>query len=205
MSFSVGWLPSGMLEAKCPKRCNEGILVKTIVITRMPPMCPTRKFGTRLGAIMSERKKRIRRKPGDFVAIPLGTGSYGFARVLPELLLAFYDRTSESLLDPSALRSVPVAFTVWVMNHPITDGTWPVLGYEPLPDALLIEPRFFKKDPISGSYSIYRDSTGEQTAATREQCERLERAAVWEPKHIVDRLNDHFSGRPNKWVQSLRP
>jgi len=32
----------------------------------------------------------------------------------------------------------------------------------------------------------------------------LERAAVWGPSHVEDRLRDHYAGRKNKWVESLR-
>jgi hypothetical protein len=32
----------------------------------------------------------------------------------------------------------------------------------------------------------------------------LDRAAIWTANHIVDRLNDHFDDRSNKWAVSLR-
>ena len=45
---------------------------------------------------------------------------------------------------------------------------------------------------------------GNVRAATRAECEGLEREAVWDPEHIEDRLSDYFSGKPNKWVDSLK-
>jgi len=39
---------------------------------------------------------------------------------------------------------------------------------------------------------------------TRKESQGLEAAAVWEPEHIEDRLRDHFDGKPNKWLESLR-
>jgi Immunity protein 26 len=151
------------------------------------------------------KKKKIRRGQGDIVAIPLSHGAYGYGRVLREPLIAFYDLRSREILPLEDVLRFPVAFTLPVMNYPITDGSWPVVGNAPLTPNLLDEPLFFKKDPITGALTIYRDSSGEEISATKEQCAELECAAVWEPYHIIDRLQDHFSRRPNKWVDDLRP
>lgn len=150
------------------------------------------------------RKRRFRRTLGDVIAIALGDGTYSYGRVLREPLIAFYNLRSETILPMESVLSCPIAFVLFVMNYPITDGTWPVIGNAPLAGNLLDEPLFFKRDSISGALTIYRDSTGKEIPATREQCKNLERAAVWEPNHIVSRLQDHFAGRPNKWVESLR-
>jgi hypothetical protein len=154
---------------------------------------------------MMSGKSKVRRNVGDVVAIPLGDGTYGFGRVLLEPLMAFYDLKEGNIPDLEKIIAAPTAFVVYVMNHAVTDGSWPVVGSASLDENLLVEPLFFKKDRISQRLSIYRDSTGEETPATPEQCEQLECAAVWEPAHIIDRLIDHFAGRRNKWVESLRP
>ena len=150
-------------------------------------------------------KKKVRRRVGDVVAIPLGDGSYGFGRVLRTPLVAFYDLRKSNISELQDVLCAPVAFIVAVMKYALNDGDWPVIGYAPLEEALMKEPLFFKKDGISGSLSIYRDSSGVFTPASREQCEGLECAAVWDRCHLVDRLIDHFAGRPNKWVESMRP
>jgi hypothetical protein len=150
-------------------------------------------------------QKRIRERPGDVVSIPLGDGTFGYGRVLPKGLTAFYDLRSEGILPLERILSASVAFITSVMEYAVTRGIWPVIGNAPLPKDLLEEPLFFKKDPITGALRIYRDSTQEEFPATREQCEKLECAAVWDPEHIVDRLKDHFAGRPNIWVESMRP
>ena len=149
--------------------------------------------------------KKTRRKLGDVLMIPLGDGSFGYGRVLEEPLVAFYDLRNNKPGALDEIVSKKVAFKVWVMNYAITDGDWPVLGNLPLEPELTTEPLFFKKDPISKALSIYRDSTGEKVPASRIDCEKLECAAAWEPEHVVDRLNDHFAGRPNGWVESMRP
>jgi hypothetical protein len=148
--------------------------------------------------------KRQRRKEGDIVAIDLGDGTLAFARVLREPLLAFYDLRVRNQETPSIQEIVkrPVLWRIWVMNYAITGGRWKVMGNSPLEEALKREPTFFKQDPISGDVTLYRAET--EYPASIEECEHLERAAVWDPEHVEDRLRDHFDGRPNKWVESLR-
>ena len=103
---------------------------------------------------------------------------------------------------------------VLVMRRPLIDrlsnmGATFVIGnhdsdLEALIGSDILGPRFFKKDRIAKKLSIYDDDDIEHPA-TLEEIEGLECAAVWEPQHVVDRLNDHFEGRPNKWVDSLLP
>ncbi|MBZ4417073.1 immunity 26/phosphotriesterase HocA family protein [Myxococcus sp. RHSTA-1-4] len=148
--------------------------------------------------------RRVRRRVGDIVAIPLSEGRLAFAWVLPEPLMAFFDfRAREPAPPVEEIAGKPIAFSLWVMNHAVTSGLWPVLGRVTVPEELLRPPAFFKQDPLSGALSITHDG-GDERPASREECLHLERAAVWEPGHVVDRLEDHFAGRPNKWVESLR-
>jgi len=148
--------------------------------------------------------KRQRRREGDIVAIDLGDDTLAFGRVLEEPLLAFYDLRMPTTETPDLQEIVtrPILWRLWVMNHAVTRGRWKVLGSIPLEEPLKREPTFFKQDPISGAVTLYRSQTEYPSSA--EECEQLERAAVWEPEHVEDRLRDHFDGRPNKWVESLR-
>jgi Immunity protein 26 len=154
---------------------------------------------------MMAGNKKVRRTIGDVLAIPLGDGTYAYGRVLREPLVAFYDLRSNEILPLDAILVASIVFTLFVKNYPITDGLWPVIGKAQLSGELRKEPLFFKKDALSGALTIYRDSTGEEAPASQDECMKLERAAVWEPHHVVDRLQDHFAGRSNRWLDSLRP
>lgn len=89
------------------------------------------------------------------------------------------------------------------MNHAVTGGRWKRVGHKSLSDAEARPPAKFIRDRLTpGRYRIYED--GKMREATRKECEGLEAAAVWEPEHVEDRLRDHYAGRPNKWVESLR-
>lgn len=154
------------------------------------------------------RAKRTRRKPGQFVEIGLGGGQRAFGRVLMEPLFAFYDYqvTDDTLPGLAELAALPIAFRIWVTNYVVTKNRWKVLGTLPLSADLRIAPDFFKRDPISGRLSIYNDdfAPSYERPATWAECEPLECAAVWDGEHVEDRLRDHFAGRPNRWLESLK-
>ena len=147
-------------------------------------------------------KKKIERTVGDIVKISLGDGTFCFGHVLEEPLLAFYDLKTDRIPSLEEIEKLPVLFKVWVMNHAIISGTWEVIGHRELSDNLKKPVSLFKQDPISKGVCLYVKS--EEIPASREQCEGLERAAVWNPEHVEDRLRDHYLGLPNQWVESLK-
>jgi len=149
-------------------------------------------------------KKRQRWKPGDIVKIPLDDGEWGFGRVLGSPLVAFYDFKSNDIPLLEEIASKPIAFKIWVMKYAITQGDFQVLGNIPLSPDLLERPPFFIQDVLNGKLSITYEN-GEQHTVSRQDVEGMECAAVWEPEHVIDRLTDHFAGRPNKWVEEMKP
>jgi len=153
-------------------------------------------------------QKRTRRTIGQVVEIELGEGLKAYGRVLEEPLFAFYDKQAREGASPPLAEVVgwPVAFKIWVMNHAVTKGRWKVVGSLPLPADMQVRPDFFKQDAMNGGLSIYDYDAAPsyERPATLAECEPLECAAVWDPEHVEDRLRDHFAGRPNKWVESLR-
>lgn len=152
------------------------------------------------------RRRKIRRTPGDILAIPLGSdGRVAFGLVLEEPLVAFYNLEGRQGTFPALIDIVSsrVAFRIWVMNQPIINGDWPIIGHAPIPAELREDPWFFKQDPVSGKVTITRTGAEELTPA-QGQADTLERAAVWSAEHVVDRLRDHFDGRANRWVDSMR-
>jgi hypothetical protein len=147
--------------------------------------------------------KRQRRKAGDVVRIDLGAGFHTYARVLLNAWFAFYDcRLVGEASLPEILAS-QILFRIAVMNHAVKTGRWPVIGHEPLKGALLVLPPKFIRDPIDKTiFSIYEN--GIIRAATWEQCLRLERASVWEPEHVEDRVRAHYAGNLNHVVELLK-
>lgn len=154
---------------------------------------------------------RQRRLEGQFIKINLGQGKYATARVLKEPLIAFYDKEFDESSDEPPLNEIatlPVAFTLNVMNKAVTGGEWRVIGRSVLGEKLRHPPEFFKQDPITGAFSIYCEidelAPTYEVPSTFERCKDLEQAAVWSASHVEDRLRDHFASRPCKWVESPR-
>jgi hypothetical protein len=165
--------------------------------------------GARQRQIVKARKNRA---PGRAVRIDLGDGRRAYGRQLLGASVEFYDRPGKEgekadLLDVVAW---PVAFTIAVADYAFRrNGGWELLDVVPLTgEERAVIHRMAKKDVISGALSIYWEDPGTgtygETPASPEDCEGLEIAAVWDPEHVEDRLRDHFDGRPNRWVESLR-
>lgn len=150
------------------------------------------------------KAKRQRRRPGNFLAIPDGSGRWFFGRELREGVVALYDLRSSLLLIPEQIVGSAILFKIPVMNYAITKNLWTVIGWLPLEPTLAKPVDFFMQDAMNGRFSIYREG-GRIVPATRAEIEGLEREAAWEPEHVEDRLRDHYAGRPNKWFESLRP
>lgn len=148
------------------------------------------------------KAKKPKRNVGDVVKIQLQDGYVSYAIVLPHALIAFFDYHGQDCLDVAQAAQLPVLFRLLVMDYAVISGRWPIVGHvDPSPD-LLTEPSFFKQDPISKKFFLYVG--GRDFPASREDIEGLERAAVWDPEHVEERLIDHYAGRANKWSESMK-
>jgi hypothetical protein len=140
-------------------------------------------------------------KPGDVVRKSMSDGWTYYARLLEFPWAVFYKhRTREPSANLSEVTSKPVLFTLAAHKSILAVGQWESIGNVRL-DGSLTPP---KAQAIRryNSYSII-DVTGSMRPATPQECEGLEPAAVWEPNHIDDRLQDTFAERPNIWLEQL--
>lgn len=101
----------------------------------------------------------------------------------------------EPILDSDA--SPPTgssfAFIIGLYSDILKSGVWPIVGHESFgSEEQEWRPPHYIKDVISGEYSIYYK--GEIRSSTEEECQGLERAAVWDAHHIVDRIVDDSRG-----------
>jgi hypothetical protein len=136
----------------------------------------------------------------DIVKVPLGDDTH-YARVLSGASYAFYDSRTTEELSADEIASMPILFFAAVMKS--TNRRWAKIGHISVGSALVPPPTFIQDALKKESFSLYW-SSGDITTTTKEECLDLERAAVWEPEHIEDRLRDHYAGRPNKWLESMR-
>ncbi|MBD9518573.1 immunity 26/phosphotriesterase HocA family protein [Ensifer sp. ENS02] len=155
----------------------------------------------------TSKSQRVKRKVGDILRVDLGSGGHSYAQVASEPLIVFFEGVFTADLSVEEIPALPVAFTLGVSRHAVTSGLWPVIASRPLTPESAREPFFFKQDVINGRLFLYHSTFADQSferPASLAECEGLERAAVWEPGHVVDRLRDHAAGRPNRWVEALK-
>jgi hypothetical protein len=141
------------------------------------------------------------RKKGDLLQIAVGVNNF-FGRVLEEPFVAFYEykeADGEPSVDEIVARKI--IFTIPTMKQAITQGRWKVIGNRPLSADLTAPIETFLQDRITGKLSILVGHV--QRPASVEECLPLERAAVWEPEHVEDRLQDARLGRESRWVRQL--
>lgn len=149
-------------------------------------------------------KQRL--KAGSLVRVDLADGHVAFGRVLEHSEIGFYDYFIQmgEPPNPPDIYAAGIAFILTVMDKAVKSGRWQIIDERPL-ELDLQKPRdYFVMDGLSGKYSIYRSSDGNVRAATSAECEGLERASVWQPEHIEERLRDHFVGRKNLWAEKLK-
>ncbi len=128
---------------------------------------------------------------GDVLEIQLPDGGSSTCQMLVEPEFAFFSPNDASQL----------LFRLWVHKTAYNSGRWEKIENSVVPPELGSEIPRFKQDPINGTLSIYQN--GKERPATEEECQELERAAVWEANHVEERIADHLQGKENKWVKSL--
>lgn len=151
---------------------------------------------------MPTRKSTNSWYAGNIVEIQLPDGLLSYGMLLKFPAIAFFDVHTNTRPSISEIVSHPVLFRIWVEKHAVSRKLWPLIGHHAPPLALLAPHQYFKQDPLSGQITLYTEGGFEQPARA-EQCIGLERAAVWDPYHVVSRLADHFAGRANPYVSQL--
>jgi hypothetical protein len=146
--------------------------------------------------------KRIRRRVGDVVVIPLGeSNATAYAVVLDDGNFAIFGAKDGAPVEV-ALQRKPM-FYVAVMDSAVKSGRWPIIDVPPgtVPQ-LQAPPTFIQDDKNPEKLEIYRE--GKIEPATRDEVLGLERTAGWAAEHVEDRVRDEYVGRKNKWLESLR-
>ena len=144
--------------------------------------------------------KRPNRTVGAVLAVPLGDGTTCFALTLPDAEFAFVDARTTDQVIPDDLLARPILFRVAVYKY--ASHRWAKVGSVSLPPQLLATAPKFVQDALHlDKFEILVG--GAIRSALRSECEGLERAAVWEPEHVEDRLRDHYAGVPNRWLNSM--
>ena len=143
------------------------------------------------------KKKRIRRKPGQVLRIPLGKGVFGYCQTLPVSGCAFFDYKDDGVnTDPQFVIKQPVIFEIGVNDYVIQDEFWEVISVLPVNPEFDQSKRAFTYSSDTNEYYIWEKGK-DQVLGTPEDIKGLEMIASWGHQHAEQRLLDYFEGRPN--------
>jgi hypothetical protein len=152
-----------------------------------------------------KKTKRQQWKRGAVVRIRLGEYQFAYGQMLNEPEYAFFSVRDSGASEATLVAGKAVIFRLWVMRHAHGSGRWEKIGNASL-QIQLESPVFrFNQDPLDPAKIQLGEGGLSGRLVSPEECDRFERAAVWDASQVEDRLRDHFEGRPNRWVESMRP
>src|SRR5262245_11440659 len=147
--------------------------------------------------------KRQKRTVGAIVKIPLDGKWFTYGQILDDAEVAVFDARTDCELPMDEITSRAIICRVAVSYHAITKGRWLKVGKSPISEEIKVPmPKYIQDILKPDRFEIY--CNGEIRQSTHEECIGLERAAVWEPEHVEERIRDHYSGKQNRWVDILR-
>jgi hypothetical protein len=142
-------------------------------------------------------------EPGAYLRLALPDGSYGYGRLLQSPFAAFYRRrSSRPGTDTAPLDAEPVLFKVAIRRSAL--DRWDIIGAAPLDEELQRPIVQFKQDVGHPLECRIIDSAGHDRAAAPDECVGLERAVVWDGRHVEQRVLDAILGRANAIEELLR-
>jgi len=151
---------------------------------------------------MSNVGKRQRWSVGAVVRIDLGGLGVAYGQMLQEPEYALFAAASPSASLTEIVAS-PVLFRLWVSRRAHATGRWAKLGTAPVSVALAAPVLRFNQDPLDPGHIVLGYDGVSGRASTAEQCHGFERAAVWEPEHVEERLGSGRRGQESEWVRRL--
>ena len=152
---------------------------------------------------MERKFKRQQRTIGALVQVPLKSGFHAYARILEEEI-AFYDIYTKNDLPEDEIIKLPILFITTVIDDAITKGFWPKVSKAiPLTKDLIETPPKYTQNRLNLSkYKIHY--TSKTVQATKEECIGLECWIIWSAEQMEKRLNDHYTGKKNPYVEHIK-
>jgi hypothetical protein len=164
-------------------------------MSRWPPLSRLRKF-TR-----EEAQAFGRAHEGEFVAIPLD-GEFGFLRIARKTRFGLYDFKASAIPPLEEIERHRILCVLGGSPEAMASGRWRIIGQKPLEPELLMPVKYFRHPKGTTYLDIYEE--GEFKPYAGEDLTKMECAASWEPRHIEERLRNHFADRPDPATESAK-
>ncbi|MCL1885766.1 MAG: immunity 26/phosphotriesterase HocA family protein [Dehalococcoidia bacterium] len=131
------------------------------------------------------KRKAQKDKLGNIYAIPLPNRKFAFGRSMADADIAIYKHIGDTIEDIP--KEEKYQFIVGVYKDVLTSGDWPLVENRPFKNEdESWPPPTFIWDQSTGKYNQYYK--GQITPSTKAACKGLERCAVWDAHHIIDRI-----------------
>ncbi|WP_197529178.1 Imm26 family immunity protein [Aeoliella mucimassa] len=127
-------------------------------------------------------------KIGDVIEIPLSNGNFAAGRLYRESSIGIFSRKFRSHVRIEELVDLSIAFVVGCFDTAITKGNWPTIGNIPFDDSedAWAPPRYIQDIINPSKYRIYHH--GEMRPADPSEIAGLEKAQVYKPEQLVERI-----------------
>lgn len=155
--------------------------------------------------------KRQRFKAGSVVKIELSEGRLAFGRLLPGIasrisIFDFIASNKDEVPSISNITNEPILFYCGVYRDIITKGVFEIIGFKEFTEEeIKMIPPTFTQDMIDIKDCVIFWIDGRERAATPHECIGLERSSVWEADGLKKRIEDHYAGRKNPYVELNKP
>lgn len=143
-------------------------------------------------------------KIGAVLAVPLDDLGFGAAQLAEGGDFAFFDLRAKHAEDFPPLADLvrtPLAFRVPMVKGEAKAGGWLFLGEATLVEGLASESPYWNQPVGSNQLRVIRHNQFSPTTA--EAIQGMEPMAWWMAEQVVQRLQDHFMGRPNLHAQTI--
>ena len=128
---------------------------------------------------------------GDVFQIPLPDGRFAYGRVYDDASVGIYCEISDEPFQPP-LGSRSFLFTVGLYSDILEKGEWEIIAKDPFTiEESTWPPPYYVKDDFFGNYQIYHQ--GVLRPAEPQEIIGLEKAAVYDKHHIVERIINELS------------
>jgi len=157
---------------------------------------------------MKRQSKNLKQKwiPGTIVEIDLMDGTYTYAQVLEDPLVAFFNilrQEDEPRPSIEKILKSKLLFRISVYDAAIRND-WLRIGKAPFDPKNNSHPDEYTIDSETGDITLWKSEWG-KVLGNEEDIQGLEYFSVWEPGAVEQRLRDHFAGRPCWYLEQDKP
>lgn len=141
--------------------------------------------------------KRNKLTSGTILKVPLKNNSFTYARVLNFYDIGIYDFKLKQDLGLEDILSGKILFSVKVDFNDLIFVGWPIVGFAQLEEELQHSKYWLPEIGHPDKCKLMVDDIIHYNIPASE-ANNLEYGIRWSPYDIIDRINDHHDGKPNK-------